>query len=512
MRKTQIKSVLVMISTSAVLSTNAQTSGTSGRWDLRGNSGINTSLNFLGTTDAQNLIFKTTNTERMKISATGEITIGTTPFYGGSKMEISTNNQTTGFTSTSYYTSSASVGVQGIGDNSVTQDAIGVRGYGQGAGGVNVGVSGVASQGDSNIGLKGESTGTGSAQVNFGAYLVTNGIANSKYGVYSNATGSGVSNIAVYGNASGATTNWAGYFVGNTNVTDTARARVMYVGSSIGTAVNLLRVGSTTNDGISIGSAEFIRDGGANILSFGASLYPNSDASRSLGSSTFRYTTLYATSGTINTSDRRDKTNITQIKYGLNDIMKLNPVSFTWKERADEGTKLGLIAQELQQVLPEVVRDYDVETDEATGKTKHVEAVRLGVFYSDIIPVLIKGMQEQQQQIEGLEALVEKLISNNTNGLKNQSTGDATEKFNLKSAPNPAGNKTLFSFSLPVQFKNAQLLIIDSNGKKVKAFENFAAGENAVSFETANLKSGSFIYSLVVDGKTVDTKILSVIK
>ncbi len=47
-------------------------------WRLLGNTGTNASLHFLGTTDAQPLIFRTSNTERMRILATGEVWIGTT--------------------------------------------------------------------------------------------------------------------------------------------------------------------------------------------------------------------------------------------------------------------------------------------------------------------------------------------------------------------------------------------------------------------------------------------------
>ncbi|MDW8270800.1 MAG: hypothetical protein RML15_00080 [Bacteroidota bacterium] len=52
--------------------------GTATFWSLQGNSGINPTLNFLGTTDAQPLIFKTNNQERVTILPTGNVGIGTT--------------------------------------------------------------------------------------------------------------------------------------------------------------------------------------------------------------------------------------------------------------------------------------------------------------------------------------------------------------------------------------------------------------------------------------------------
>jgi len=126
---------------------------------------------------------------------------------------------------------------------------------------------------------------------------------------------------------------------------------------------------------------------------------PMTDATISLGQTANRWNTLFASNGTINTSDEREKKNIQNLNYGLTTLMQLRPVSFEWKKDDGSGTKLGLIAQELQQVVPEVVRDWDWEEDEQ-GNRKKVASPILGVYYSDLIPVLIKATQEQQLVIE----------------------------------------------------------------------------------------------------------------
>lgn len=51
-------------------------------WSLTGNAGTNPASNFLGTTDAQSLAFRTNNTERMRLDATGRLGLGTTPSTG----------------------------------------------------------------------------------------------------------------------------------------------------------------------------------------------------------------------------------------------------------------------------------------------------------------------------------------------------------------------------------------------------------------------------------------------
>jgi len=115
---------------------------------------------------------------------------------------------------------------------------------------------------------------------------------------------------------------------------------------------------------------------------------PITDNAYALGSSSYRWTAVYAANGTIQTSDRRMKENITTLTEGLKTVLNLNPVYFTWKDQSDQNKHIGLIAQEVLPLVPEVV-----DTGNDPDKT-------MGINYAGLVPVLIKGMQEQQQQIE----------------------------------------------------------------------------------------------------------------
>ena len=156
-----------------------------------------------------------------------------------------------------------------------------------------------------------------------------------------------------------------------------------------------------------IGS-ETIEDTGTNRLSFNADLLPDVTNTMQLGNSNFRWTGLWATDGTINTSDRRDKTNIKDLNYGLNEVLKMNPVSFKWKNRTHQDTKLGLIAQDLLKIIPEVVKthEWQATSDDENALLKKVELDRLGVYYSDLIPVLINAIKEQQEEIKSLHSTI----------------------------------------------------------------------------------------------------------
>lgn len=144
-------------------------------------------------------------------------------------------------------------------------------------------------------------------------------------------------------------------------------------------------------------------------IEFSSNIVPeNDDLLRSLGLQNRRWKEVWAADGTINTSDAREKSNIKSISYGLDALMKLRPVIFNWTERPEYGTKLGLIAQELETVIPEVVAN-PARTPSLLSEPGETGEMRLGVYYSDLIPVLIKAIQEQQLMIEELKAEVSSL-------------------------------------------------------------------------------------------------------
>ena len=91
----------------------------------------------------------------------------------------------------------------------------------------------------------------------------------------------------------------------------------------------------------------------------------------------------------INNSDVAVKRDIEPLDYGLDAVRRLRPVSFNWTTLANRHKSLGLIAQEVQQVIREVVHDNPID-----------ERSRLGIAYSNLIPVLIKAIQELAERLD----------------------------------------------------------------------------------------------------------------
>ena len=89
-------------------------------------------------------------------------------------------------------------------------------------------------------------------------------------------------------------------------------------------------------------------------------------------------------------SDKRLKTNIEDINYGLETIMKLSPKQYDWKK--DDTHDIGFIAQEVEEVIPEIVKDK-----------KHFDKEIKTLDYEKLTAVLIKAVQEQQERINKLE-------------------------------------------------------------------------------------------------------------
>jgi hypothetical protein len=283
---------------------------------------------------------------------------------------------------------------------------------------------------------------------------------------------------------------------GNLGVQTAPNTRTMQVGNSQGTILG-------------IGSVENIADGGINILTFNENILPASDNSWNCGSSGNRWAALWAVNGVIQTSDIRDKTNIRDLGYGMKEIMQLHPVRFDWKNDADAGDKLGVIAQEIQKALPEVVRDWEYQVDEQTGKKTKIPVARLGVMYADIIPVLIRGMQEQQKQIDDLKQLVSQLTNVQASGSTSTQTVVLSNTSLEQNVPNPVKQTTLIRYN--VASKNAQITVTDEKGKLLKTIP-VNEDEGSLNLDFNALSAGAYYYSLIADGKIIDSKKMIVVK
>jgi len=109
----------------------------------------------------------------------------------------------------------------------------------------------------------------------------------------------------------------------------------------------------------------------------------------------------FSITGSYSSSDRTKKENIVTLPSQLETVKKLNPVSFDWKEKAEDGStksSIGFIAQEIETLYPDLVYTPEADPDmPSKDTTKHLN-------YAVITAILTKAIQEQQTQIDALQS------------------------------------------------------------------------------------------------------------
>lgn len=120
-----------------------------------------------------------------------------------------------------------------------------------------------------------------------------------------------------------------------------------------------------------------------NTPSFSLDIGVNGDGTAAIANSWLSY------------SDDRFKTDIININNPLERLNKISGYYYFWKDANDKSRQVGVIAQEVEKVLPEIV-----STNEEGYKA---------VDYSKLTPLLIEAVKEQQKHIEMLEQRIEEL-------------------------------------------------------------------------------------------------------
>jgi len=120
------------------------------------------------------------------------------------------------------------------------------------------------------------------------------------------------------------------------------------------------------------------------------------------------FLTQGATSWTAN-SDERLKDITGNIENAVDSLMTLRAVKHTWKADVDKVEKLALIAQDVEKVFPQVVDKGKLPSkpnEEQTDETEY-----LGVRYQELIPVLVKAIQELNTKLQDQQQTINSLIN-----------------------------------------------------------------------------------------------------
>lgn len=236
----------------------------------------------------------------------------------------------------------------------------------------------------------------------------------------------------------------------------------------------------------------------------------------------------------LNTSDKRLKTNTTKFDYGLEEVLALSPISYNYNGKAGTDSELvhvGIYAQELRKVAPELVGEFKYEETEievvengeeidVRTNTKKSSETYLHINESSIKYMLINAVKEQQDKIESLEqelADMKEMMSavlNNSNGTINtQSINlDGRGAYLEQNQPNPFNGNTLIKYHVPADATQAVVNIFDTNGQLIHSERIAQMGAGQLQIKAGTIAAGTYSYSLVVNGNIVDTKRMVIAK
>ena len=348
--------------------------GTNSDWSLTGNAGTTPATNFLGTTDAQPLVIRTNNTEKVRVNSNGKVGIGE-PNPTDATLEVK-GNTIIGNTFTGGNSVAQPGGLTVEGRTIIGEDAFFYN------------IDKLVVYGNTNW----IPTGATSTNNGNGLTYAVNGYTFDGTAIYGedNDGGTGVS-ANVSGTATNRATGVNGYDI-----------------SGRGFGV----VGISENSGLTAGYRGVY---GIERTLTGYAIYAEGRT--------------FSSGGYFVPSDEKLKKNIKPLKNALDIIDNLNPKTydFRWDEEKyknaglDKKTQMGFIAQELEEALPGITNDTELSLDFPTytkkqleknpslkneqGKTMPIKAVN----YDQLIPLLTQAIKEQQEIIKSLEERIEKL-------------------------------------------------------------------------------------------------------
>lgn len=215
-------------------------------------------------------------------------------------------------------------------------------------------------------------------------------------------------------------------------------------------------------------------------------------------------------------SDIRLKENVSDFSTGetcnaLTKLMDVNVIKYNIKEslfNAAEKESLGfnkdgapqlhfgVSAQELQEIYPNLVKE---------GQDGY-----LAVNYVELVPVLIRSIQELKQELDEVKGGGESRMTRSASN-RDSEFQPSTKNVLYQNTPNPFKEQTIIRFSLADDAKDAAICIFDMTGKMLKNLP-ISAGATSVSINGWELGEGMFLYTLIVNGKEADTKRMIITK
>jgi hypothetical protein len=344
----------------------------------------------------------------------------------------------------------------------------------------------------------------------YGQRIFVNAGTINSIGLESSATGAltATSVIGVRGNAVGTIEkNFGGYFTAGAPIGGTAAIGCI----GISTIANA----SSTNTGL-MASAGFAKNVyGVHARAGASNLTENIYAvyGEVTGSGSNQTWAVYANgpSGGVTNwiiSDEMLKDDILPMENGIETILALKPSTYTFKTEEYPQLTLptdmhyGLLASNVQEVLPSLVMDACVPGRMDLEGNVTTESLDFKmVNYNEIIPVLVRAVQEQQAQIAELNQALQNCCAANSfaptqpsgnNGIADVKLSNQNNVVLNQNVPNPFAERTTVEYEVNVIFTRAQMLFHDGSGKLIEIVDILQSGKGQINVFADDLSKGSY--------------------
>lgn len=245
----------------------------------------------------------------------------------------------------------------------------------------------------------------------------------------------------------------------------------------------------------------------------------------------------FITSGQWSASDQLFKTQIDTIANPLTIIKQLKPKTYyfdttnTYGMNFSNKKQYGFIAQDVNAILPELVSTVNKPQDVDTlGNVIHPAVSYKSLNYNAFFALLTSAVQKLEKRVSDqdsiiaaqanqLAALTQSVNSccSNTSIRTTGITGNSINETNIElsdkdvitlsqNVPNPYAEQTTITYNVPEQYGFAQIIFKTVDGKIIKAVDITKKGKGQLNVFASDLSQGLYMYTLVVDGKVIDTK------
>ncbi len=241
---------------------------------------------------------------------------------------------------------------------------------------------------------------------------------------------------------------------------------------------------------------------------------------------------LYSSTGMYLPSDATLKSNIRDVNSVRQIISSLVPKNYDFNRaqfprlNLPSGNQYGLLSTDVEAVLPNLVAEQTIPASyDSLGNVVDPAYTFKSVNYIGLIPILLKQIQDQQRALDSLAAR-DSILNNRLSSIEDRLQTCCAAHSNIERSgnsigvqlvsentiilnqndPNPFAEQTRITYNVPNNVGEAKIIFFDNSGKVLQTVMINERGPGEIVVYAEKLSSGIYSYSLIADGKMIDSK------